>query len=249
MAISDIPGYVQGFRFSDDSTFYDSTTKVFHDLAGYGAFNALTITAGTPAFVDVSGQRGLTLDNTVQGRLLPATPWEGALIVVMKPNMSANGTIYACINGVAVSAASNGQLRITRASATDYRHNITTTNSGINPINQYNTGDMGGIKVGAFSISQVTRKGYATKDGVTVSETAAAAANNAWVPISGKLTSRTDGQWTRFGNLSGVLEDVAPTTNTLTIFELHFFKGNPLVDALPQIAVEIAALKAQYGAS
>ena len=249
MAISDLPGYVQGFRFSDDAQYYDSGATRFIDLAGYGDFNGLTITAGAPAFVGSGATRGLTLDNTVQGKFLPACPWQGACIVVMGPDMSANGTVYPVIYGVAASVASNGKISIQRASSTDYLHASQSASGTLNARNQYNTGAMGGIKVGAFALSQETRKSYVTKDGVTVVESAAVAAANNWVSMSGKDTARTDGQWARFGNLSGTLADVTITTNKMTIYELHFFKGNVLVNDAATVAAEITALKTQYGAT
>lgn len=249
MAISDIPGYIQGFRFSDDAQFWDSGNSRFIDQSGYGDFNGLTITAGTPAFVGSGATRGLTLDNTVQGRFLPACPWQGCCIVVMDPDMSANGSIYPVLFGVGASATANGKLRITRASSTDYRHHWNSPNDTLATQNQYTTGDMAGIKVGAFALSQETRKGYATKDGVTVVETGPIAAANGWVSMSGKDTLRSDGQWARFGNLSGTLADVTITTNKMTIYEMHWFKNNPLVTDLAAVATEIAALKAIYGAT
>jgi hypothetical protein len=249
MAISDITGYVQGFRFSDAAQYWDSGNSRFIDQAGYGDFNGLTITAGTPAFVGSGATRGLTLDNTVQGKFLPACPWAGACLVVMDPDMSVNGSIYPAIFGFAASVASNGKVQLTRASASDYIHYLMSASAVLQPNNRYTTGDMAGVKVGAFAMSQETRKSYATKDGVTVTESAAVAAANPWVGMSGKDTNRTDAQFARFGNLSGTIGDTTITTNKMTIYELHFFKGNPLITDAAAVAAEIAALKTQYGAT
>lgn len=250
MAIHDIPGYVQGFIFSDESsTYYDSVGKVFRDQAGFGSFNDLTITVGTPAFVTDSGRRGMTLDNTVQGRFLPPITWEGFMLTVMKPVMSTNATIYPVIFGVATSVSSNGRIGITRASSTDYRHSFATVSATLNPISQFNTGDMGGIKIGAFAVSQETRKGYSTKDGITVTEYGPVASATSGVTMAGSLTTRTDGQWARFGNISGTIDNTTVSSNTMTIFELHFFKGTPLSTSLSTIAAEIAALKTKYSAT
>lgn len=252
MSISSIPGYVQGFRFSDDSQYWDSANSRFIDQAGYGDFNGLTITAGTPSFTGSGATRGLTLDNTVQGKFLPACPWQGACIMVAQP-VSYDGTtktLMPVIFGVASSVSSNAYLRVTHASGT-FIHGWTTTSSLIAAGNAYTGAGNNGVKVGAFAISQETRKGYYTKDGVTVSETAAVAAANPWVGMSGKDTARSDGQWARFGNISGTLGDTAilSTAHRLTIYELHFFKGNPLITDAATVAAEIAALKTQYGAT
>lgn len=252
MSISSIPGYVQGFRFSDDSQYWDSGNSRFIDQAGYGDFNGLTITAGTPAFVGSGATRGLTLDNTVQGKFLPAIPWDGACIVVMEP-VSYDGTtktLMPVILGVASSVSSNTYIGLSHASGT-FTHRLATNSSQINASNAYTGAGNNGVKVGAFAVSQETRKGYYTKDGVTVSETAAVAAANAWVGMAGKDTARSDGLWARFGNISGVLDDVAilSTAHRITMYELHFFKGNPLITDAATVATEIAALKTQYGAT
>lgn len=248
MAMTNIPGYVQGFVFSDASTaFYDA--GVFKDQAGYGSTNDLTITTGTPSFVNVGSTRGLTLDNTVQGRFLPAIPWEGTMIMVMQPAMSVNGNIYPVIFGVTAAISSNGKLLIIRASSADYRHGFSSPSSSLTPTNTYTASPQSGVKVGAWAISQETRKSYVSKDGVLVTESAAfSAASTSGIELSGKDTTRTDGIWARFGNLSGVLGDVAPTTNKMVICALHCFKGNALADSrLSAIAAEMATLKLQVG--
>lgn len=252
MSIEDIPGYVQGFRFSDESQYFDSGAGIFHDLAGYGNFNGLTLTTGTPNFIGSGATRGLQLDNTCQGRFLPAIPWDGACIAVMQP-VSFDGTtktLIPVIFGVAASVSSNAYISVGHNSGS-FSHSLRSTSSTISASNAYSGAGNSGIKVGAFAISQATRKGYYTKDGVTVSETAAVAANNAGVGMAGKDTNRSDGQWARFGNISGTLGDTAviATAHRVNMFGLHFFKGNPLVTDAAAVANAIAALKAQYGAT
>lgn len=252
MAISDIPGYVQGFRFSDDSQYWDSGNSRFIDQAGYGDFNGLTITTGTPAFVGSGATRGLTLDNTVQGKFLPAIPWQGACIAVMQP-VDYDGTtktLTPVIFGVTSSLSSNGYIGIQHASGS-FNHRLLSANGTAIASNNYTGAGNNGVKVGAFAIMQDTRKGYYTKDGVTVSETAAVAAANAGIALSGKDTARSDGLWARFGNISGVRDDVAilSTAHRVVMYELHYFKGNPLITDAATVATEIAALKTQYGAT
>jgi hypothetical protein len=251
MPISDIPGYIQGFRFSDESaSYYDSTAKVFHDLAGYGAFNALEITVGTPSFTTDGGQRGLLLDNTCQGRFLPAIPWQGACITVMKPVTydATTKTLTPVVFGKASSLSSNAYIALAYASSV-YNHRLASTSAQILATNAYSGAGNSGVKVGAFAISQQTRKGYSTKDGVTVAETSAVADGGSGVALDGKNTARTDAQFARFGNISGTLDDTAAlaTTHKALMFELHFFKGNPLITDAATVASVLAELKAQYG--
>ena len=47
----DVPGYVQGHRFSDEAEYYDSANQRFYDLAGFNRFgNHVEKIVGTPAF-------------------------------------------------------------------------------------------------------------------------------------------------------------------------------------------------------
>jgi hypothetical protein len=244
MPASSIPGYVQGYRFKNDPACWDGTR--FIDQAGYGDAAALTITTGTPAFTTVSGQEGLTLDNTVQGEFLPPIPWEGSVIAVMKPNMGTNGTIYPVVVGANATTTQNGTLRLVRVGATDYRPTFATASGSISLAPSFPTN---GIEIAAFSVSQLTRKGYHTKDAVTVTASSAvgAAANGNGI-APGYATGQTyAGHKARFGNLSGTLADTVATSNTMTIFELHYFKGVSLVDSLAAVKMFVDELKATYG--
>jgi hypothetical protein len=243
MAISDIPGYRQHFKFSDASTdFYDA--GVFKDQSAFGS--DLTIDAGTPGFVTVGSGRGMTLDNTCQGRFLPCNPWEGWVIAVMKPNMGSNGTIYPVILGQAVSIASNGSIRIVRGGATNYQHRLATPSAGVTNSCAYTDN---GVKVCAFSLSQETRIGYSTPDGVTVTAGSAVADGGngnalAWGWANGPDTL---GQTARFGNIVGTVGSVTVSTNTMVMCELILGVGNPLVgDGLAIVETEMAALAAEY---
>lgn len=247
MALSSIPGYIQGFIFSDASTDYFDA-GVFKDQAGYGARNALTITVGTPAFVTVNGQKGMTLDNTCHGRFIPATPWEGTCIAVMHPGgMSVNGTIYPVLFGQAASAATNGSLRIVRGTAASYIHRLGTPGAVAVASCSYVDN---GLKVSAWAMSQETRIAYSTLDGVTVTAGAPVADGgngNAFQLCGASAAGDVVGQTARLGNLSGVVDDAVASTNTMTMFELHFFKGNPLITDAVTVAAEMAALKTKYG--
>jgi len=242
-----IPGYVQGFRFSDaDLSFYDPVAKRFHDQAGYGPANALDISVGTPAFETVADQRGMILDNTVQGGFLPAIAWEGTAVVVWKPTMPDNGTSYVFVFGSATSIASNGSIFVQRATASDYRHQIRTFGSSATAKVDKATD---ALVVACLGTSQTTRKAMATEDGVTITESAAVGDNNNGnsLALGYHVSTVPNSRLVRFGNLSGTIGDTSVTTNTVTIFEAHFFSGNPMIDAPDQVQGFLAALSSKYG--
>lgn len=247
MAVSDIPGYLQGFVFSDAPAYYNSTIKRFLDQSPYAGWdnNHLDITVGTPSFVTLNGQRGMVLDNTVQGGFLCPTAWEGACIAVMKPNMTANATIYPVMFGAAASAASNGRINITRASGSDYRHGIAANSAATGATANLTTQ---AAQVTAMSFSQSTRKAYATKDGTTIVEGSAVADTGSGVfCFTGNTQNADYGFRARFGNLSGTIGDTAVSVNPMEIYELHFFKGNPLLNNQAAVQAVIAELKTKYG--
>ena len=51
----------------------------------------------------------------------------------------------------------------------------------------------------------------------------------------------------RFGNLSGIAGDTVATSNTMTMFELHFWRGCPLTDSQSSVAAFLAQLRSDYG--
>src|SRR5690606_10868660 len=113
------------------------------------------------------GQRGLTLDNTVQGEFLFPIPWEGCAIMVAKPAMSVNGAIYPVIIGGSPTVTSNGSIQIQRVTAVSYRHQMASYSAQL--IARVNVAS-DALSVSAFAMSQETRKGYSTPDGVTITE-------------------------------------------------------------------------------
>jgi len=249
MPASDIPGYVQGFRFNSDAANYDSVNGIFYDKAGYGERNALEITVGTPSFVTVTEEEGLTLDNTCQGLFYPAIPWEGSMILIAKPTIvgGTTHTILVILFGSATSATSNGGLWLGHASGN--RNFILTTGGSVNAGTLTKTTDQ--MRSCGFAKSQETRKGYFTHDGVTISETTAVADNNhgGGLALGSHAGTTPNKPRSRFGNLSGVDGDAVAfsTGSSLVMFEMHFFKGNIWVDHLPEAAAFMAELRTQYG--
>lgn len=240
-----LEGYVQGYRFSDAGGFYDAAQKRFLDQAGYGALNDLTIDTGTPVFQTVGAARGMVLDNTVQGSFLPATPWQGTLIVAWKPVMTANGTLYPFLFGGAASAPSNGTLRIVRSTATLYYHRLTTAGGLTVTLSRSSETAV----VAAFTTSQSAAAGYATEDGVTITTVAGTQDLHGNRYAIGHHTGpNLHSHRARFGNLSGVIGDVAATANSCILFEFHAIQGNPFADArAAEAQAFLAALRARIG--
>jgi len=167
----------------------------------------------------------------------------------MRPIMSVNGSVLPVMCGVSASAVSNANIWLQRVSSSDYRHKMVTGSSALSCDAIYNSGAYSDAKVVAFATQQSTRKGYVTKDGITVTESGPVAVSDfgdACSMTGGKLTSE-NGMWARFGNISGVKGSVAVSTNTMVMYEMHFFKGNPLVDNATEVQAVIAELKTKYG--
>lgn len=248
MSANDIPGYVQGFIFDDrNSAYYNSGTKVFLDQSPYSGWgiNDLNITAGTPTFSTLGSGRGVVMDNTVQGKFLCPTPWEGSVIVIQKADMTTNTTINPVVFGAAASVSSNGRLTVVRANASSFSHRLLTasaTSTGnISATNQ-------NPKILGYSFSQNTRRAYATEDGTTVASGAAVADSGSGVfCFSGNTADFNEGFLARWGNLSGTIGDFTLSVNPMTMFEMHWFKGNVLLDYPTEMAAFWADRKAYYG--
>lgn len=251
MAISDLPGYVQGYKFTDSAAYYDSTNKYFIDQAGYSAFPAsrLEITTGTPSFVDVNSARGMVLDNTVQGYLNPFPMWHGSMIVVMGgPSlMTSNQNLYVLIGGGVTSGTGNCRLWYMRVSAADYR----ARQVGIGGSNGEGLYGSDAIFATCISGDQENRVMKGLESDGTVNTGSTVADNNKGVEFFHDVgtTDRTYATRMRFGNLSGVKGDTAALVsgNSMIICELHFF--NSILTDVPTTAVEaeLTALETIYG--
>jgi hypothetical protein len=249
----DVPGYVQGHRFSSDARFYDSDNKRFYDLAGYSRFeNAVDWVVGTPTFSShgANSREGLLLDNTCQWKFTPAIPWEGTVILVFKPTLVATTvTLNTLIFGNQTTVSSNGRIFLSRSSPTN---SITASTSGAALSRQVSGLTSGNITIAAFSMSQVDRKIYSTQDGVTVTGTSALAGTTNGNGIAlGQMSSGTStegARYVRLGNNSGTLADTTQnTTNYLHLFEQHYFKGDALTSSLSKVKDFIDTLKSYYG--
>jgi hypothetical protein len=193
----------------------------------------------------------LLLENSVQGKFLPATPWQGALVTVIQSDISTNGKyIYPMLWSTANTITANGNLALLRATSSDFRIYLRTYGASavlFPPV----ASDQSQVWVAAFELNQGTAKGSVTLDGVAITETAAQNVsingNRLAIGFSSGPQGGEEDQFVRFGNTSGVLGDTAPISDTATIFESHFYKGTPLQDNPTEVAAFLAELRAKYG--
>jgi hypothetical protein len=248
----DVPGYLCGHRYTQDSRYYDAANNRFLDLARYG--NHVRKTAGVPAYSNHGGnnREGLLLDNSCQLEMDNPIPWEGTVVLALKIHKPAAANLFPYLFGDAALSTSNGMLIVQGAGGAGNVTLTMATPSSALASAQSLAQDT--IHVIAFAMDQETRKAYRTIDGVTVNESAAAGASpsgvaaamgwNGNIGLAGSLGSRM----VRIGNNSGVVGDVAANaTNYVHLFEDHFFKGNALRNSLPVVKEFIDSLKATYG--
>jgi hypothetical protein len=236
--------YIQGYRFASDPAFYDSGNQRFIDQAGYGVDAGLNMNVGVPVFETVNTKECLRLDNTEQGQFACPIPWEGSLVMVIKPDYISGGTIsrWICLFGDAVSASSNRRLSIAHNSST---RNVT-----------FNTVGGGNISLGradnnvvaiALGSLQNPREVKGSKDGITVTTSSSGSATSGIACQFGAALSGV-----RFGNLSGTAGDTTDLSATMfcRIMRLDFFSRDIFVPAvLPKLQTYLNELKTEFGAS
>jgi hypothetical protein len=251
----DVPGYVTGHRFSQDRRCYDAANQRFLDLAGFNRFgNHVAKTSGTPAFSThgPNAREGLLLNNSNQWEFVNPVPWQGTMLMVMKPHFpTGSATLMTYLFGDASVWSSNGLMILqTNAGGTvvNANYGTVTLSTGQIPFTQDT------IFIVAASLDQETRKAYYTKDGAVATESAAAAAssngNAAAIGWNGDigLAGTRGSRMVRMGNNSGTIGDTAANaTNYAWIFEHHFWKGNVLKNNLGDLKAFIDTLKVYYG--
>jgi len=250
MRAHDIPGYVQGHRFSDESdVFYDTDNLKFKDLSGYGDFLDLEITTGTPVFEDtgVNNRRGLLLDKQAQGRFIPASPWETTMVFAIYVELLTSGTQtrYPYLFGTSPTETSNGFVRVQHVSSNRI---VRVSTSGGVATPQISQGS-DGIIIGAVSFDQSTRKYYDTVDGVTVNESSAIAdgGNGNGLALGYGGLGTFDDLYCRFGDLLGDGSTTAETDLKIVNLEHHFFAGNVISSHQDKIEDLLTELATYYG--
>jgi hypothetical protein len=256
----DVPGYVQGHRFSNDLRYWDHISNRFRDLAGYDHLgNYVQQVAGVNAFSPqgVNNRVGLLLDNTSTYKFHTAVPWEGSMLFVFQGNEGSSGsaTFYPWLWGCSASEISNGHIGMLLSAFAG-----TTTFSANTPskliVSSFTSLPLGAITICAFSFNQAERLARQTRDGVTIIEGPPEAGVNgnpvAIGSVSGPGVIADIGgishDYVRMGDLVG---DGALVPNalgySLHVFEQHFWKGDVLKDNAEDLADFISSLRDYYG--
>lgn len=250
MRAHEIPGYVQGHRFSDESdVFYDADNLKFKDLSGYGDFLDLEITTGTPAFEDTgaNNRRGLLLDKQCQGRFIPAAPWETTVVFAIYVELLTSGTQirYPYLFGTQPTESSNGNIRAQHSSG----NRVVAVSTPSGQSNAEISQGTDGIIIAAVSFDQSTRKTYDTVDGVTVNESAALAdgGNGGGLAIGAGGAGTFDDIYCRFGDLVGDGSTTAEADLKVVALEHHFFAGNVISSHQDEVAALLSEMASYYG--
>lgn len=110
-APQDIPGYTQGFIFSDENSRYYNGADTFFDQGPYASWGLqdCTLFNGIPAFDTTDGHRGLILNNASHWEFLASALWEGSHMIVGKfiPTVDTSTRRTSLIN---MGGASNYQI-------------------------------------------------------------------------------------------------------------------------------------------
>lgn len=239
----DLPGYVQGHRFSNDPLFYDSTSQRFYDLAGGDRFKqGVTKIVGTPVFNNrgINSRQGLYLDNTNQWQFPHACPWEGSMVIVGQFKSIVNQYIYPWLFAEDTGTITNNPLINTFEFGGSTYLRIS---GGSGQLQHQNTIPNDQIIVFALSRSQDDRTSRYSRDGVTI---------EAVGPYDPTLSYGTyigmGGQpRVRLGALDGTNGTTTSTVGTCHVFEQHFFRGNILRDNQTETAEFMNTLKSYYG--
>lgn len=254
----DVPGWIAGHRFTDDSHFYDAANSRFLDMAGYTRYknNAMIKSAATPsgtptfAALGTSNRRGMLLDQSCQWTLNNPIPWQGTMLIVFRPTFaSANVTLTVWRFGNTATLSGNARVSLIRASS------ILTARS-FGPAGTLSTTSLalvsGNIYVFAFAWNQEDRILRQTRDGTTIIASAAdpgTTNGNAPAPgFSGASPPNIDGRFIFIGdNLFGTTTPNA--TDYIHLFEQHFWKGDVIRDQPTKLAAFMTARRTYYAAA
>ena len=254
MSVADLPGYIQGYVFSDESQYYNSVDGFFIDQAGYSALpgSRAVVAEGSPSFVDVNSARGIELDNTCHIYFNMPWAWLGSCIAVFgAPGWVPAGTQTAVLlKGHGPSATLSATPRIDMAYFSgDYRHRAlspsSTSNATINHVSEPE------IFAEVFAMDQVVaqKRVEAMDAGGTIVNGGTLADNERGFSMIGESLASYDYKQSIIGNLTGVPSDTSafPSSNTLTLCELHFFSGLLTDGDTTDVETELTALEVIYG--
>lgn len=240
MPASDVPGWQLGYRFNAANY----SGGEFTDLTGYG--NPMQDLNGTPIFETVDGHDGVKLDNTWHARFWHPNAWQGTVVLALRMERLAGGTITKFIADFNRSSGSGtaGRMLVT-FSGNDRR--VQLTSSGARTAGPEIIG-VAGLGVGslgevALCQDQIRQNTFSTLDGVTVnSGTADSGTTNGNLHSMG---STPDGAY--FGSLLGDIANTTAQTDVgIHVFEMHFFEANPIQDAATELQGFLAELATAY---
>lgn len=235
MPASDVPGYLQGFRFNAANL----ADGAFADLSGFGA--PCVTRTGTPTVQTVGGHEGLLLDNTWHGEFWHPNSWHGTALVVARLQRVAGGTYtkFPVIYANDGAGGTAGRMCFTFNST--LRSVFAVGTGGVNTTLANLTDST--IGVAAHAMDQSRRRGYATRDAVTVTQSAeyATAVNGSGLSMG----SNRDGAI--IGALTGNSANTTPETQAIMhLYEVHYFRANAILDQQAALAAFMAELSAAY---
>lgn len=247
---SDIPGYCQGFRFSDASTAFYNGSNRFIDQSPYADWdiNHMDLLAGTPTFETVGGFRALRVDNSSHWDFLPAHGWEGSFLLVAKPTYVSGGTLtrYPILSGIAGTLSSNAALVLQHASGAR-RFTLQGATGAVTLIQSVSSD---ASRVVMFSTSQQNRRFYGSEGSAPTSTAEYVSNANSGSFLDLQYTNTSDSSRRRmlFGAMSGLSAGTTAQTDFyMHAYELHFWNEPVLLTHEADCLSLIADLKTAYG--
>lgn len=251
-----VPGYIQGHRFSDDPRYWTTSSGRFRDLAGYDALNNyVQLVAGTPIFetLGANSRRGLKLNQSNIYKFHSSVSWEGSFLIVARAHTGSGSlTLYPWTFGTADPPYVNGTIRLNKSGGLNTFNAATPSALMTSPLGSIAND---AIVICAYSFNQADRIARRTRDGVTIDTNGPAAGTNGnHLAIGGNTAPGVvadiggiSHDYVRLGDNFG---DGSLTPNTLDwlhVFEQHFWKGDVLLNNASALADFITHLKDYYG--
>jgi len=240
MPASDVPGWQLGYRFNAANF----AGGAFADLTGNG--NPMVVLNGAPVFETVDTHDGVKVDNTWNARFWHPNAWQGTVVLALRMERLAGGTLVKYMADFSRDGGSGTAGRMVAIFSGNNR-NVQLTSSGARTAGTVTTG-VAGINVGTRGVAAMCQdqerlNTYWTADGTTVSSgTASTGTTNGNLH---QMRSNVEGAY--FGSLTGnTANTTADTTVNIHAFELHFFEGNPLLDAATELQAYLAELQGDY---
>lgn len=251
MAISDLPGYLQGYVFQNKAQYFDPAKGYFKNQAGPDLPGSRAVVeVGTPQFVTVNAVQGVEFDNTWQVWFNCPISLRGTIIVVFgAPGFTPAGTEnLSLVKGQSsTNFAANQHFPSLGYFSGQFNHRIALANAA--SVAQDNKGDSG-IYASALGINEPvgTKRVELLDSAGNLLTGATTSDDNVGDPI---INGGAD--YTYYNQIIGALTadqtNVTPLAsgNTLTLCELHFFSELLTEGDTTAVEAELVALEAIYG--